>query len=85
MIYVVVLICISLLTASCGEPATPTLEQSTSTTAPEQTAESPTSNLKISPGQNLRFETISLEEGLSRTIKWVADNIGLYQSGEYVL
>jgi len=65
--YIVVIICIILLTASCREPATPTLEQSPSSTAQEQAIETPASKLKISLGQHLRFETISLEEGLSQS------------------
>jgi ligand-binding sensor domain-containing protein len=65
--YVLMLIALILLTASCSGSATPTLEQPPSSTSPEQVTGSPGSVPQISAGQHLRFERISLEEGLSQS------------------
>ena len=62
--YGVILIAIILLTASCNELATPTIEQVPVNTPTEQIADFPASMPKISVGQHLRFDTISLEQGL---------------------
>ena len=56
-----------LLTASCSEPALPTIEQLQSNTSPGQVINIHASIPKISAGQHLRFENISLEQGLSQS------------------
>jgi len=63
----VFLIVFIFLTTSCIGAATPTTEQPPSNSSPEQVAELPASVPNISPGQHLRFETISLEQGLSQS------------------
>ncbi|MCP4601960.1 MAG: histidine kinase [Proteobacteria bacterium] len=56
-----------LLTASCGESVTPTKEQAPTSTSLEDVTEWTDLATKISPGQHLRFDTISLEQGLSQS------------------
>jgi len=66
-LYGVFLITFILLTASCGESATPTKEQTPTSTSLGDVTEWTDSATKISPGQHLRFDTISLEQGLSQS------------------
>jgi len=66
-LYPLFLIAFILLATSCREPATPTIEQPPSSTSPDQVSDLPASIPKISPGQHLRFDTISLEQGLSQS------------------
>lgn len=56
-----------LLTTSCSEASTPTIKHTPSILPTEQVTDWPTSAKKISPDQHLRFETISLEQGLSQS------------------
>jgi len=65
-IYGVFIVLFILLTTSCSGPATPPIEQSTST-PPQQITDWPASTQKFSTGQHLRFDTISLEQGLSQS------------------
>jgi len=53
--------------ASCSAPETPKIVQPPSNTIPEQVSDLPVLEKKILPGQSLRFETISLEDGLSQS------------------
>jgi len=65
--YGVFIVIFILLTASCGEQTTPTKEQPSFNVPSQQTTGWPESATKISPGQHLRFESISLEDGLSQS------------------
>jgi len=60
-----------LLAASCNGSVTPTIDQvmpeTTTDTSPAQIMGFPASVSKISAGQHLRFENISLEQGLSQS------------------
>ena len=66
-LYDVFIIVLILLTASCKPPEIPKIEESPSSISHEQISDSPDSVRKISPGQHLRFDTISLEQGLSQS------------------
>jgi signal transduction histidine kinase/ligand-binding sensor domain-containing protein len=66
VLYKVVLTVFILLSASCSGLTTPTLEPPLSITM-EQVTDWPDSARKIETGQHLRFEHISLEQGLSQS------------------
>jgi len=70
-IFWVFLFCFILITTSCKEPVTP-LKDKTSTEPPSSTSTDQVTDLlafvpKISAGQHLRFDRISLEQGLSQS------------------
>ena len=69
--YGVVLIGFALLAASCSGSATPAIDRSPSeppsNTSAGQVTDYPVSTQKLSPGQHLRFDRISLEQGLSQS------------------
>jgi signal transduction histidine kinase/ligand-binding sensor domain-containing protein len=58
---------VTIFTTSCSGPARPPKEQSSYNTPAEQITDQPASAQKISAGQQLRFEHISLEHGLSQS------------------
>ncbi|MBC8506624.1 MAG: hypothetical protein ISR58_20245 [Anaerolineales bacterium] len=66
-LYGVLLIAIFLVAAACNESATPTIEQLPVSTPTEQVTDSHASIPKISPGQHLRFDSISIDDGLSQS------------------
>jgi signal transduction histidine kinase/ligand-binding sensor domain-containing protein len=60
-------IAITLFTSSCSGVSEPSKEQPPPSPSVAQVTDFPTSAKKISPGQHLRFEAISLEDGLSQS------------------
>ncbi len=65
--YKVVLIAFIFLTASCSGSVTPKVEQTPPNISPSQVTDWPVSTRKIEAGQHLRFDHISLEQGLSQS------------------
>jgi len=61
------LIAFIFLATSCSGPGSPTIEQPLSSTPPAQITDFPAPVPQFSPGQHLRFERISLEQGLSQS------------------
>ena len=77
------LIIVVLLGASCSRASVSMIEDPSSNSLTEQTAGLPTTIPKILPGQHLRFEHFSLENGLSQSTIFcmVQDNLGFMWYG----
>ena len=67
LFYQVILFAFILATASCSGAATPSLEHTNSGISTGKITDLPISAKKIEAGQRLRFEHISIEEGLSQS------------------